>query len=100
MKDKFKVETFHVISESDWNEIVRTHYDAEDYSFWENEEADNGGSYTFSVEKEELSDYNKDQLKNLKDIYVSFFMAHAILIDLCNQGFIDEGQYIITEVGC
>lgn len=101
MRDKFKVETFYTISNRDWNEIVRRQYDVSNYDFWDDNEAERDGSrsYTFTTKKGYLSKYDLEELEKFK-IGQAMFMTDIILTDLCNQDLIDEGQYIIDEVGC
>ncbi len=98
MRDKFDIQTLYVISNRDWNEIVRKQYDVPKYDFWDDNEADRDGTYQFTVRKRELSRWDLDDLKKFKDGQASF-MTNTILTDLCNQNLIDEGEYLINEIG-
>ena len=98
MRKKFETQTFYVISNRDWNEIVRKQYNIPEYDFWDDNEADRDGTYQFTAKKSPLTEYDIEEIEKFKDGQ-SMFMTDTILMDLCNQDLIDEGEYLINEIG-
>lgn len=91
----FKNEVYFTIDRDAWNEIVRTHYDAPDYDFWDDEEGLEDNSYTFIAKKEELEEYDREELEKLPT-GTSCMSTHRILADLCNKELIEPGNYLIS----
>lgn len=98
MREKFEIQTLYVISCWDWNEIVRTQYNFARYDFWDDNEADRDGIYKFTAKKRKLEEYDLNRIEKFKEGQDSF-MTDIILTDLCNQNLIDEGEYLINEIG-
>lgn len=80
--------------EMDYDELDKLISDAYgiNYEFVAFEEAHNDSSHTFLVEAESLDEYNQSKL-NGKDFH---FMARSLLCDLCHQGKIEAGNYLIN----
>ncbi len=98
MREKFNIQTLYVISNKDWNEIVRKQYNIPEYDFWDDNEANRDGTYQFTVKKEKLTEYDLEEIEYFKDGQ-AMFMTNTILRDLANQDLIDEGEYLINEIG-
>ncbi len=98
LREKFEIQTLYVIPCREWNDLVRTHYNIAEYDFWDDNEADRDGIYQFTAKKEKLDEYDLEEMEKWKDGQ-AMFMTDTILKDLCNQNLIDEGEYLINEIG-
>lgn len=80
--------------EMDYDEVDRIISDAYgiNYEFVAFEEAHNDSSHTFLVEAEALNEYDQSNLDR-KDFR---FMTQSLLCDLCHQGKIEAGNYLIN----
>ena len=65
------------------------------YEIVADEELSNYSSKEFDIKKEVLDDYDSKSLQEFIDDGKGQFNARLILIDLCNKGLIEEGDYII-----
>lgn len=98
MREKFKIQKLYVISNRNWNEIVRKQYNIPEYDFWDDNEADRDGTYQFTAKKAKLTELDLEEIEYWKDGQ-AMFMTNTILQDLANQDLIDEGEYLINEIG-
>lgn len=80
--------------EMDYDEVDRIISDAYgiNYEFVASEEAHNDSSHALLVEAEPLDEYDQSKLDR-KDFH---FMARSLLCDLCYQGKIEAGNYLIN----
>jgi hypothetical protein len=84
--------------EVDWydlGEFIRKVYGIDHYDPASLEEWNNDSSYTFRVEKSELSRYETSKLQDFKSNRETSHSLRILLKDLCNQGLIEPGHYII-----
>lgn len=89
MFDKYQKVIHRVVDYSDLEDFINEHYKS-DYEIVAANEWNNSSSYSFNVKKEELTDYDKEELADFK-----YCCIHIILLDLCNKGLIEEGDYLI-----
>lgn len=83
--------TYFKMSDSEIDELISGAYGI-DFKFVPYEEACNDSQHTFSVEPEPLSGYNRSKLEQ-KNFH---FMTRSLLCDLCHQGKIEAGDYLVT----
>jgi len=65
------------------------------YEIVADEELSNYSSKEYHVEQEELSDYNMKSLREFTEEGRGMYNARLILVDLCNKGLIETGDYVI-----
>jgi len=76
--------------------IARCFYD---FNIVVMEEWNNDEMHRFNVRAEPLSKWDQEQLEDfMRDPYSAQYCLAVLLTDLCNQGHIDPGEYIIDVV--
>jgi hypothetical protein len=89
MFDKYQKITHRVVDYSDLEDFINEHYKS-DYEIVAANEWNNDTSYSINVEKEEFTEYEEEKLRDF-----NFCTIRIILLDLCNKGLIEEGDYLI-----
>lgn len=89
-----KKESVFRVAYHEFEALVNKEYNKTDYSIVADEELSNDSSKSYSVEKMELSKYDKLDLEKFKKGHQPY-MSNILFQDLCNKGIIDEGEYII-----
>lgn len=82
--------TYFKMSEDEIDKLISEAYGI-DYILAAYEEACNDSQHTFSVEPEPLDEYDRSKLDR-KDFH---FMTRSLLCDLCHQGKIEAGDYLV-----
>ena len=82
--------TYFEMRDDEVDELISGAYGI-DFEFVPYEEACNDTEHTFSVEPEPLGEYDRSMLER-KDYH---FMTRSLLCDLCHQGKIDAGDYLV-----
>lgn len=93
-KLKYKKETFFTVNYSDFEELVKKLYGIE-YRFAAFEECSNDTVHAFYRVNGNLSYYELEDLEDFKSGEKQSFMASILLADLCKQGYIEPGNYLI-----
>jgi len=89
MFDKYQKVTHRVVDYSDLEDFINEHYKS-DYEIIAANEWNNYTCYSVNVEKKEFDEYEKDKLADFSECGI-----RIILLDLCNKGLIEEGDYLI-----
>lgn len=76
-------------------EFVNKHYNQEDWSFVADQECGNDSHHTFIVENKPLDEYQQADVDEFKSKGYGFRITGELLQDLCAQGLIEEGKYIV-----
>jgi len=77
-----------IIQYSDFDKLVRKHYNKPDYEVLIGLECGNDTEHLFHVKKEPIDEYDMDSKR-------FFEYPQTILNDLCNKEIIEEGEYLI-----
>ncbi len=91
----FKTKIIHKIDFDDFDEFIKKHYQKNDFEFCVDQESRNDSSHSFSVSKQPIDDYDLKKLNKFKSGQHVEFISSTLLNDLCNQGIIPEGEYIV-----
>lgn len=94
MKDKFTIKTYFEIWYGDLDEILRTEYDAPDYTVTLSQS--NNSKIVISVENLPSNYEDSDLAEFLKTKSQEYYTTQMLLNDLCRQGKIDAGNYLIN----
>lgn len=90
--------TQKVINELDYNDfdrIVQEVYD-KPYEIVADEEAGNYQAKTYGdVKKEELDEFDVEQLEKFKNTGKYYYLSRIILQDLVNNDYLPEGDFVI-----
>lgn len=89
----FKEVKYFTVYAHEWEAFVEKFYSVTGYCYDCIEETGHDDVKTFSVRKEELSDWDKRQLEDLKNC-----STYTLLTDLCNKDTILSGNYQITTL--
>ena len=90
-----KVEYIEV-SYKDLERLIREVYQQPKYEIVADEEWNNDSDYTFSVERKELDQWQAKDIDGLKTNGTAQYGLPSILADLCNNGHIEPGEYLIS----
>lgn len=93
---KMKQATYNEVNYEDLERLVHEVYDQPGYSLVADIESGNDFSYTFSVCKEEIDNYDLEKLQLFRDTGLHHSLIWTLLADLCNQEIIPEGNYLIS----
>lgn len=88
-----------MLIECDYKEletIICQHYGLKEFCVPAVEEWSNDTSYKFNIAKEPLSTWDQKKIDEVRKGNEPSFCIRAIMIDLCNAGKIDAGEYLIT----
>jgi hypothetical protein len=97
MKLKHTIQTNIKIDSSDLNDLVKEVY-KRDYCFEADMETGHDDIIEITVEKGELGDYDAEKLKDFLRIGEHNRVASALMNDLCNRGYIIEGDYLVETL--
>ena len=96
MPELKKTEVKHYkVDYGDWDDFVQEVYGNSRYEIVADEEANNDSCLEFTIKKEELHKYDADKLAKFKNGEYVSYMTRTLMTDLCNQGLIPEGKYLI-----
>jgi hypothetical protein len=85
---------FLVVDYSDFEELVQEVY-GQEYSFIEDVESGDDSSHSFREITGEVKEYAEKSLAKFKEFGQYCFLARTLLQDLCRQGHIEAGNYLI-----
>jgi hypothetical protein len=95
MKNPFKKEVIFRADSSDLDNFINKEYGTKIYEFVADQESGNDVSHSFTVSGK-LSDWDKKALKKFNVHYPAGGpITHILLNDLCRQGKIESGRYIV-----
>lgn len=77
------------------NKFINEFYDKEDYSLVEDIEATNDTVVCYKVSKRELDMFEQTTLHKFVNKSIIGYTLPTLLLDLCNKGVIEEGNYLI-----
>ena len=67
------------------------------FEYLDLEEPSNDSCKTFSVTKKPLKPYQEQAIAAFKaDPLSEMYITHALLMDLCNKGWLDPGEYLVV----
>ena len=93
---KVNKKTVLKVDYNDLESFIFEVYGAE-YEIAPGEECNDGTNLKFLVEKEALNEYDLQRLNNWRmGEDMPDFLLHVILTDLCNNGKIEVGEYIVN----
>lgn len=92
---KYKTVTYYEIEWTELEQFIEAVY-GQKYDIISDMEWDNDSEHSFKVKKAPLKDYEANQVEQFKATGKGGYIAYAILDDLCNRGFILEGEYLIN----
>jgi len=87
--------TYFEVDWHDFEDLVKKVY-GQDYEFVADQECGNDSSHTFSASSKELDEYEAERVKEFKDTGEYNYLAGELFNDLCRQGKIEEGSYIVN----
>lgn len=88
--------TRRVMFEVDWHDLeeaINKHY-GKDYEFVPDIECGNDSSHDFRVDGK-VNQYDQERLDEFKETGDYNFLAGTLLNDLCRQGLIEPGDYLV-----
>ena len=92
---KVKTVTYYQLEWTELERFIKSVY-GQTYDFVSDMEANNDSEHTFSVKQRAFSEWDAKDLEQFKTTGKIGYRAHLLLDDLCNQGLIPEGEYLIT----
>lgn len=97
MELKHEIKTVICVDYDDLGGLICKTYGVSDqfYDFVSDMECCNDSSHEFDVKKGDLFEWDKKELTKWKSGKHCVMMTETLLTDLCNQGIIDEGQYLV-----
>ncbi len=83
--------------EVDYNELDKaiSKFYGQSFECVPTEEWNNDSSYDFDIKKAKLSDYDKKKIEEYKSGECPSYIVRTLLVDMCNQGEIEPGHYLI-----
>ena len=94
-KLKCTKETKIVVDCNDLQDFIEEVY-GQIYEIVAEEEWNNYESHNFTISKEDINSYDLPKLNFFKKGNPKQYSLRVILQDLCNQDFIEEGDYLIN----
>lgn len=94
MELKHQVETFITVDYHDLEQYIYNHYQRL-YNIVAGEEGRNDTQMKYTVVSEPLDEYDAEDVERFKSGKRVCFILRTILIDLCNNGKIIPGTYLI-----
>lgn len=59
--------------------------------------SNNDTDYSVNIKREIMADYDTDNLIDIiKSGFFEEYQLHLVMTDLCNNGYIEEGSYVVT----
>lgn len=95
MKLKHTKEVKIIVDYNDLEAFIEEIYGHE-YEIVSMEEWNNSESHTFNIKGERIDDYNMKYITFLEKGNPKQYSLRVILIDMCNNGYIEEGNYLIN----
>ena len=89
----FKKETKYTIDSSDFNDFLIGKYGG-NFEFVAQEEADNGASYTYTVDGN-LDNVDDDDIENVRNGDYGDVQVCDIFDILCADGHVEAGKYLV-----
>ena len=99
METKLKNEetkTTHYITIDNFENLVKEVY-GQTIEVHADQELGNDDGIVTSVKKGELDSFDSKRLNEFLTTGRYYFLFHALTKDLCNKGYIDEGDYIFSS---
>jgi hypothetical protein len=94
MELKIKKAEYYEVNDSDLNAFIKEQY-GQEYDFASCEEAIADNSRIFSVKSGNLYPNDLSKLKDFKSTGRCNYFTDILLMDLCNRGLIEPGEYLI-----
>ncbi len=98
IKDKYGCniteETKYFVDYHHLDRLIQNVYGV-DFEFCADQESSNDISHSFSIKKEEFSEWELKDIKNFAETGKYSFLSHTILTDLCNRDILPAGDYIV-----
>lgn len=95
-KLKFKEEKVFRVDYKDLDKLINKVYGLKDFEVVATEEASNDSTLSFGgISSRKQDEYDLEMLNNFKQGINRRFCTHVILNDLCIQGIIPPGDYIV-----
>lgn len=82
------------VNYSDLNKFITEVY-GKDFEFAVDVESSNDVSHSYTVKKEELTEWNRKHIDNFIATGRYGYITRSLLIDMANKGLIEEGDYIV-----
>lgn len=97
----FKKETFISVDYNDLEDLIHKTYGIKNYEMIAAEEWNNDSQHRIRIKKnEKLYDWDVENFEKWKSAQTSYeacdISLRLILIDMCKQGIIEEGTYLVT----
>ena len=87
--------TYNTIDYAEWERVVAEIYSAKGWSFVADHEGNNDSNYSFDVNGK-MDDWDEGHLKEFKkDCNKGGWVTQVLLDDLCRNGIINPGVYLI-----
>jgi threonine synthase len=93
---KMKKVSYLEIECRDLDKFIQEVYDIPYFSCAAVEEWRNDSQHRICVEKEELYKWDRDKIEEVKAGKEPNYSLRAVMIDMCNQGLIEPGDYLIS----
>lgn len=91
-----KVRMYFEYDYRELEELIAAFYSWKEYEFVAAEELQNDVSWTAEVDKEPLDEFEKEDLAEIKAKNGNkCWRTRLLLKDMCNQGAIPEGHYLV-----
>jgi len=90
-----KKKTIFQMDDHIFDQIVNEFYGMTDFSLVADQELGNDSSYVYNTSNNSAS-YDKETLKNFKNNEFVSFVAPVLFNDLCSNGVLEEGEYVIN----
>jgi hypothetical protein len=87
--------TCQQISTRDLGRFICEVYQINEYEICANEEWTRDALHLVSVEKQSLYEWDLEKIRKVKAGEEPSFSLRAVMTDLCNQGLIEPGSYLI-----
>lgn len=84
----------HTVDSYDLDAFISEHYERE-FEFVADQESGNDQGHAFNVKKDDLESWHTKDLATFREGGHPTFVAGTLLQDLCNRGFIPEGDYLV-----
>ncbi len=96
MRLKHTVKAVIEVDYGDLEELIQEVYGVKEFSIPSSEEVSNGVCRKFSIAKEALNEYTVTSINKFKEEpEESSFMLRTLLVDMCSNGIIMPGEYLI-----
>jgi len=96
MELKFTTKTINTLNYYDLNNFINNYYNLKHYDFVSDYVCDNSSSYSFTVRKETINNFDLRKLNDFKNLEYVTYITDIILTDLCNNDAIPSGEYLVN----